>query len=290
MQNDFNVAEWGLITPHDQDAAGAQPAVLSEPPAHFYYVGKAFTLDEFASLIPFYDFGPYPPTSVLIHHTAVPTVEQWTQNEAGLSQEQIKLKRLRQLAGIKNYYWKNLRWDRGPHIFSDDRFIYIFTPLNMPGIHAAGGNGTARSFSVGWEVVGDYTSRLWSAATAGIVAGGIARLHQRLGTFDLKDGKGPGYVDAHRHWNKPSCPGNAIQPDYYLPLFRAARAALDRPRAVRAGAYGAIAQQSYTGSAPAAAYFPPGTLIEITPEWQKNGFYHVRSGIGFIPIGHVEPV
>ena len=55
-------------------------------------------------------------------------------------------------------------------------------------------------------------------------------------------------------------------------------------RVVHAGPFGAMARQDYMAAAPAAAYFPPGTAIEID-NFARNSYRHASSGIGFIADG-----
>lgn len=279
----FDVSEWGIITPHESEPRPSAPMVLGE--RVFYFAPAALTLDEFDTTLALYAWGPVKPSWLVIHHTAIPTVAQWTANERGLTPEQIKAKRLRQLAGIAAYYRDTNKWDRGPHLFIDDRHVYLFTPMTMPGIHAKEGNGTPASFSIGIEVVGDYSRVVWGAETARMVAGAVARLKRHLGTFDIIERRGPGGIARHADYNKPECPGRMIVPAYYLPLFREAAAV---PPQVRAGTYGAIARTDYDAKGRPAAYFPPGTVIPLTDGFYKNGYFHVKSGIGFVASGDVE--
>jgi hypothetical protein len=282
----YDVSRWGKITPHEDTPPVAGPMVLgAERP--FHYIGAALTLDEFDTTLALYQWGPVKPSWLVLHHTAVPTVAQWTDGEARLTEAQIKVKRLRQLAGIAAYYRDRNGWDRGPHLFIDARYVYLFTPMTMPGIHATTGNGTAQSFSLGIEVIGDYTRVVWSENTRRMVVGAVARLHRHLGTFDIRESRGPGGIARHADYNKPECPGKLITPAYYLPLFREAVAV---PPAVRAGVYGAIARTDYQAEGAAAAYFPPGTVIPLTDGFYKNGFYHAKSGIGFVARGDVERI
>lgn len=55
-------------------------------------------------------------------------------------------------------------------------------------------------------------------------------------------------------------------------------------RMAYAGEYGAIARQDYRAGAMPAAYFAPGTEIEID-DFYKNEYRHAVSGIGFIADG-----
>lgn len=225
-QEPFDITQWGNPLPHDDDARGGVPPVVGVLGDEFAYVGKALTLAEFDVYLQTYNFGTIPPDWVILHHTAIPTVAQWTANEVGLMRDQVKVKRLRQVTGIKNYYQNTLHWNAGPHIFVDDQFVYLMTPMDTIGIHARDGNSTKSNgrlhYSIGIEVIGDYTVTRWSPSTAQTVAGTVARLLRRLKNFKLVDGRVPGTIDAHRHHGKPACPGDAIQPEYYLPLFQKA--------------------------------------------------------------------
>jgi hypothetical protein len=231
-QEPFDITQWGAPLPHDDDAIGGvapvAPMVLGD--SGFPYVGKALTLAEFDAYLASYDFGPIAPDWPLIHHTAIPTVAQWTAYEVGLMRDQIKAKRLKQVTAIKNYYQNTKHWSAGPHLFVDDLYVYLMTPMANIGIHAGDGNSTKINgnlhYSIGLEVVGDYTTVRWSPNTALMVAGVVARLLKRLKNFKLVDGRAPGTVDSHRNHGKPACPGDAIQPAYYLPLFQKAYDAL----------------------------------------------------------------
>src|SRR4030095_15265856 len=107
------------------------------------------------------------------------------------------------LTGIKNYYRDSLGWDRGPHLFIDEKWIWLFTPMYEVGIHAAEGNGYHDSagplhYSIGIEVLGYYEHVQWTSAIANNVAVAVAMVRQRLGTFDYIDGPWEGKVGAHR--------------------------------------------------------------------------------------------
>lgn len=78
---------------------------------------------------------------------------------------------------------------------------------------------------------------------------------------------------------KKNCPGPHVD---YAALAAAANAAPQR--IVHAGTFGAMARQDYMAAAPASAYFPPGTAIEID-DFAKNSYRHCASGIGFIAEG-----
>lgn len=194
----------------------------------FLYIGKGLKPDEFAAYVREYTFGSQPPSFVVIHHTAVPDTQHarhkhgtWDANEGGLSEQQIYTKRLRQLTGIKNYYQNQLGWGVGPHLFIDERYIWLFSPMYYQGIHAAAGNGNGRGvYSVGIEVVGNYTSVRWPEPVERLVGFAVAVLKQQLNTFELVHKPMAGGISGHRDYNKPSCPGNAVTTDYYMGVLQ----------------------------------------------------------------------
>ena len=242
------------LLPFDGDAydPGAPkksvPAVLGDDP--FPYDGRGLTLPQFEAHVLSYDFGRVPPDFVVFHHTAVPDASwapytgnvatQWDRGEAGLSDDEIRIKRKRQLDGLQKYY-ASLGWNAGPHLFVDDRFIWLMTPMYYIGIHAKWGN-SFRAFqrlhySIGIEVIGYYGKVTWPPAVSLLVGRAVRALQKRLGTFDLKylyPVAKPGMVvvgdtqrcahperlrygglSSHRDYNKPQCPGDAITEDFY---------------------------------------------------------------------------
>lgn len=239
------------ILPFDQDAFDEHapqkppnpyaPAVLGEA---FSYIGTALTVEEFAAYVAGYKFGTIPPEFVVLHHTAVPDASwaplssnpatKWDRDEKGKTVQQIQAKRKRQLDGVKNYY-QSLGWNAGPHLFIDERWIWLFTPMYDVGIHAKSGNSYRDPkgklhYSIGIEVVGYYEKVRWPASVARNVGMALALLRRRLGTFALEYRPGPknapaahlGSLSSHRDYNKPECPGKAITEAFYTSVAKAA--------------------------------------------------------------------
>jgi hypothetical protein len=158
----------------------------------FLYEGKGYTPAEFVAYVDQYDFGTVPPNFIVLHHTYRPSIStasagaqyDWDNGEAGLSDQEIYARRRRKLDGIKEYYRSSLGWDRGPHLFIDDRYIWIFTPMFHVGIHAAQGNGAVPNYSIGIEVIGYYERNRWADPVAYNVGIAVAALKRRLGTFE----------------------------------------------------------------------------------------------------------
>jgi hypothetical protein len=247
------------VLPFDQDSDDDSvepkgPVALEK----FLYDGRGFTAEEFTAYVQTYDFGTVLPDFVVLHHTAapglgaaaVPGKGAWDAGEGGMSGEQIKAHRKGKLDGLRDFYRLTNQWDRGPHLFVDDRFIWLFTPMYNAGIHAKWGNqftiDKKLHYSIGIEVVGYYEHTPWPEPVARLVGHAVAVLQRRLSTFELSymyanaaDKPGmttvnghqrcahperlrAGGISSHRDYNKPACPGKAITEEFYLGVIRQA--------------------------------------------------------------------
>ena len=258
--------EW-LVS--DQDDLGETEITRGE----FKYIGRGLTRGEFLTYLnggdgqPAYNFGTIPPDFIVLHHTWKPTLGDWTAGEAGMGADAIINKRLRTVARQRDRYRDVLHWSAGPHLFIDDRYIWLFTPMRDIGIHASFGNSHdgIRHYSIGIEVVGNYIETKWSDPVASLVGFAVAALKQRLGTFELQymyptpeskpgrkvirtnsDGsiiwgaKFPdrlraGGIASHRDFNKPECPGTAITEEYYIKVLKQAWADLTQTPVIDSG-------------------------------------------------------
>lgn len=224
--------------PFDADADTPTPQKDDGPRTlgqDFAYIGKGLSLDAFHAYVQTYRFGSVPPDYVVLHHTAIPSASWakyptgavWDAHEAGMHEQQIYDKRKRQLDALMRYYCDTLGWSAGPHLFIDERYIWLFTPMYEVGVHAKQGNSYRdRSrrlhYSIGIEVLGYYEEVVWPPAVAANVAGAIAVLAKRLRSFGYIDKPWAGGVGSHRMYGKPQCPGARIAPSYYMPILKAA--------------------------------------------------------------------
>lgn len=257
--------DYSTLLPYDRDAATEDqvPAVLGGPVpvSQFLYLGQGLSADEFSAYVQSYHFGTIPPDFIVLHHSAVPSAtwarggpgDVWDAGEAGLSEDQIKRRRKAKLDGLREFYRTERGWDRGPHLFIDDRYIWLFTPMFNEGIHAMWGNQFRDAqgrehYSVGIEVIGDYTNVRWPEPVARLVGHCVATLRRRLGTFDLRylyPNGSPGMIkvngvprcahperltwggiSSHRDYNKPECPGAAITEEFYIQVLQEGEARL----------------------------------------------------------------
>lgn len=224
----------------------------------FAHVDKCWTVAEFDAFVRNYNFGPVLPDFMVLHHTYSPGatwapaagVWNWDDGERGMTEQQIKDKRIKQVRSLASYYTQSLGWKSGPHLIVDDRYIYGMTPMAEVGIHATFGNSFRRNgrlhYSIGWEMVGNFSKVRWPAAMQAVVRGGMQALQRRLGTFNLEymyaDGLKPGAyfntaagyweaqhpdllrwggLSSHRDYNKPACPGDAITEEFYTSVIQA---------------------------------------------------------------------
>ena len=104
-------------------------------------VGQSFTPDAFDSYCQTLHWTAWRPSFIVLHNTAIPSLAQ---RPAGIT-----------LAHIQNFvsYYRDVEgWNSGPHLFIDDKQIWVFTPLIVSGTHSPSWN----QVSLGIEMLGDY--------------------------------------------------------------------------------------------------------------------------------------
>lgn len=286
----------------------------------FAYIGEALTGQEFIDYVATYDFGSVPPSFVVIHNSANPDASwaklnndpaiKWDRNEAGLSSEQIKAKRKPQLDAIKNYY-VSLGWTSGPHLFVDEKWIWLFTPMYDVGTHAKSGNSYHDAsgqlhYSIGIETVGWFGNVGWPESMQKLLQIAVQSLEKRLKNFAIEYKHAPTNQPAshdhsisfHRDYNKPECPGAVITPDYAIPILSKpyntvyARYVVISPCAVfrSRSPDGGLASGPDSGQ----TWLAPGGIVNVGDV--TDGYLwcspneHDPPGIGFIPSDYARPV
>lgn len=104
-------------------------------------VGKAFAAEAFAAYVKTLVFTAWRPEFIVLHNTGTPTLAE---RPFGLTEQHIR--------NLEAYYI-GLGWHAGPHLFVDDRQIWVFSPLTAPGVHSPSWN----AISWGVEMLGDYS-------------------------------------------------------------------------------------------------------------------------------------
>ncbi|MGH6787693.1 MAG: N-acetylmuramoyl-L-alanine amidase [Novosphingobium sp.] len=105
-------------------------------------IGLSFDAEGFDTYCKSLTWSNWRPSFVAIHNTAIP-------NLAGRPNGFTK-QHIRNLEG----YYQGLGWKAGPHLFIDDKQIWVFTPLTTTGRHSPSWNNIA----LGFEMLGDYAS------------------------------------------------------------------------------------------------------------------------------------
>lgn len=204
-------------------------------------INRRLSVKEFADYLKAYSFDSIFPQKIVIHHTWRPRAEEW-QGKASI-------------LGLKRYYDQK-GWPAGPHIFIAEDGIWLFSPINQPGIHAASFNLN----SIGLEVVGDYDRNLWLGKTKFNALAAIQLLMQRL---QLNRSQ----LHFHREASDVSCPGHAISKEW---LFRE----LDRFQKTYPHL---IPPDSLSSAPPSSDPLIPLDAVEAVAFIQKYKLFDIRS-------------
>jgi N-acetylmuramoyl-L-alanine amidase CwlA len=111
-------------------------------------VAKSFTAAEFTKYVNGLTWNTWKPKFIVVHNTATPSLAQ---RPTGLSLQHIR--------NLETYYRDQQKWSGGPHLFIDDRQIWVFNPLTMPGTHSPSFNATA----IGIEMLGDFNKEAFDS-------------------------------------------------------------------------------------------------------------------------------
>lgn len=110
-------------------------------PAWKPIVGLSFTPDQFDSYCHSLQWTSWRPSFIVLHNTAVPDLSQ---RPNGFTAQHIK--------NLVSFYRDQQHWSAGPHLFIDDKKIWVFTPLTVSGVHSPSWNKLA----IGIEMLGNY--------------------------------------------------------------------------------------------------------------------------------------
>jgi hypothetical protein len=153
-------------------------------------IGKGFTAIDFSEYVKTVVFDTWRPQFIVLHNTAVPTFAQWH----NVSGEQ-------RMKNLESFYRDTQKWSAGPHVFVADDLIWVFTPLNTPGVHSPSWNAIAW----GVEIVGDYSVEPLNPAVQQNAISALATLHELMGLD-------PSTLRLHKEDPKTThnCPGSGI--------------------------------------------------------------------------------
>lgn len=104
-------------------------------------VAKTFTPDGFDNYCHTLQWTAWRPSFIVLHNTGSPSLAQ---RPNGLTLQHIQ--------NLEAFYRDTQKWKAGPHLFVDDKQIWVFTPLTVSGTHSPSWNKVA----LGVEMLGDY--------------------------------------------------------------------------------------------------------------------------------------
>lgn len=110
-------------------------------------IGKGFSAEEFDSYCHTLQWTAWRPSYVVVHNTAAPSLAQ---RPKGFTKQHM--------LNLEAFYRDEQQWKSGPHLFIDDRKIWVFTPLTVSGTHSPSWNKT----TLGIEMLGDYQKESFS--------------------------------------------------------------------------------------------------------------------------------
>lgn len=158
-------------------------------------VGQKFSPAEFNIYCNQLHWTSWRPSFIVLHNTASPTLAQ---RPNGLSAQNIK--------DLEVYYRDKKKWSAGPHLFIDDKQIWVFTALTVPGVHSPSWN----SIALGIEMLGDYSKESFSAGRGLKVRQNAVAA---MSTLSSVLGIDPHSMRLHREDPRTThaCPGNAVR-------------------------------------------------------------------------------
>lgn len=111
-------------------------------------VGESFSAKDFDAYCQTLQWTAWRPSFITLHNTASPTLAQ---RPNGLTLQHIK--------NLEAFYRDEQHWSAGPHLFVDDKQIWVFTPLTVSGVHSPSWNQTA----FGLEMLGSYDTEAFDS-------------------------------------------------------------------------------------------------------------------------------
>lgn len=106
-------------------------------------VGLGFNTQQFDNYCHSLQWVAWRPSFVVLHNTATPSLAQ---RPGGFTQQHM--------VNLVGFYRDQQKWSAGPHLFIDDKKIWVFTPLTMSGVHSPSWNKVA----FGIEMLGNYAA------------------------------------------------------------------------------------------------------------------------------------
>lgn len=162
-------------------------------------IGGAHTPRTFADYVNSISLHDWRPQFCVLHNTGIPRFAPWIDSRGRRQPGWHDIPGPTRMKALESYYRDVQKWSGGPHLFVADDYIWTFTPLWLPGVHAPSWNNV----SWGVETIGDYDSEPLNAGVYSNAIAALAILH-RFGNLD------PAKLRYHKEDPKTThygCPG-----------------------------------------------------------------------------------
>jgi hypothetical protein len=147
------------------------------------------------------------PSFIVVHNTGVPTLAQ---RPNGLTRQHIE--------NLVGYYRDQQHWSAGPHLFVDDRQIWVFTPLTTTGRHSPSWNAVA----LGLEMLGDFNIDAFDSGRGALVQkNAVCAMASLCGALGLD----PETIKLHKQdplTTHKDCPGSKVSQSKIIAQVQAA--------------------------------------------------------------------
>ena len=170
-------------------------------------VGKSFDTEEFKAYCQTQQWTDWQPTFIVLHNTAAPTLAQ---RPNGLTQQHI--------LNLEHFYRDEQHWKAGPHLFVDDKQIWVFTPLTVSGTHSPSWNDQA----LGVEMLGDYDNEDFDSGRGLAVQRNAVAA---VATLSAALGIDPASMQLHKDdaaTTHRNCPGANVDKDQFIAAVKQA--------------------------------------------------------------------
>src|SRR5215204_402423 len=158
-------------------------------------VGNSYDAEGFDKYCHELQWSAWRPSFIALHNTGAPSLSQ---RPSGFTKQHIK--------NLESYYRDQQKWKAGPHLFIDDRQIWVFTPLTVSGTHSPSWNKVA----LGFEMLGDFEKDMFDSGRGQKVrANAVAALATVCGILGLD----PRTIRLHREdpLTTHACPGKNVR-------------------------------------------------------------------------------
>jgi hypothetical protein len=163
-------------------------------------VGISYSAEEFDSYCHALSWSTWRPSFIALHNTASPSLSQ---RPHGLTKQHI--------LNLEHYYRDEKAWKAGPHLFVDDKQIWVFTPLTVSGRHSPSWNKLA----LGVEMLGDYDKDEFDSGRGLKVQKNAVAA---IATLSAMLGLDPGTMRLHKEdpLTTHACPGKKVNKNKFI--------------------------------------------------------------------------